>query len=159
LVSFSPFTTTAREISMKTRSVISLAVAMLFAATLYAADIEKAKCPVSGKECKEDTGVDYKGAKVFFCCNNCPKAFAKDKEKYAAKANAQLVATGQAKEVKCPLSGQDLNPETAIEVDGVKVCFCCNKCKKAVSDKKGNDQIEMVFGDKAFEKGFEVSKK
>ncbi|HET6884443.1 MAG TPA: hypothetical protein VFI31_30095 [Pirellulales bacterium] len=147
---------------MKTRSVMSLAVAMLFAATLYAADkvnLEKAKCPVSGKECKEDTGVDYKGAKVYFCCNNCPKAFAGNKEKYAAKANAQLVATGQAKEVKCPLSGQDLNTETAIEVDGVKVCFCCNKCKGAVEKLTGDEKINKVFGEEAFKKGFEVSKK
>lgn len=147
---------------MKTRSVISLSVVMLFAASLYAADkvnLEKAKCPVSGKECKEDTGVAYKGAKVYFCCNNCPKAFAKDTSKFAAKANMQLVATGQAKEVKCPLSGQDLNPETKIEVAGTDVCFCCNKCKAAVSKLTGDEQIEKVYGDKAFEKGFEVTKK
>ncbi|MGH7137189.1 MAG: hypothetical protein ACREHD_15715 [Pirellulales bacterium] len=147
---------------MKTRSVISLSVVMLFAASLYAADkvsLEKAKCPVSGKECKEDTGVAYKGAKVYFCCNNCPKAFAKDTSKFAAKANMQLVATAQAKEVKCPLSGQDINPETAVKVDGVEVAFCCNKCKAAVSKLTGDDQIKKVFGDEAFEKGFEVTKK
>ena len=147
---------------MKTRTVISLAIAMLLTATLYAADkvnLEKAKCPVSGKECKEDTGVDYKGAKVYFCCNNCPKAFAKDKAKYAAKANAQLVATGQAKEVKCPLTGKPLNTETAIKVDGVEVCFCCNNCKGAVSKLTGDDQINKVFSDDAFAKGFEVTKK
>jgi YHS domain-containing protein len=147
---------------MKTRAVISLAIAMLLTATLYAADkvsLEKAKCPVSGKECKEDTGVDYKGAKVYFCCNNCPKAFAADKAKYAAKANMQLVATGQAKEVKCPLSGKDLNTETKIQVSGVDVCFCCNNCKGAVSKLTGDDQIKKVFSDEAFEKAFEVTKK
>lgn len=147
---------------MKTRSVISLAVAMLFAASLYAADkpnVEKAKCPVSGKECKEDTGVDYKGGKVYFCCNNCPKAFAKDTSKFAAKANMQLVATGQAKEVKCPLSGKDLNTSTAIKVSGVDVCFCCNNCKGAVSKLSGEEQINKVFNDEAFDKAFEVSKK
>jgi YHS domain-containing protein len=146
----------------KARTVISLAIAMLLTATLYAADkvnLEKAKCPVSGKECKEDTGVDYKGGKVYFCCNNCPKAFAKDKAKFATKANMQLVATGQAKEVKCPLSGQDLNTATAIKIDGVEVCFCCNKCKGAVEKATGEKKLDMVFGDEAFEKGFEVSKK
>ncbi|HQU46436.1 MAG TPA: hypothetical protein PK867_26755 [Pirellulales bacterium] len=140
----------------------ALAIAALLTASLYAADkvsLEKAKCPVSGKECKEDTGVAYKGATVYFCCNNCPKAFAKDTAKFAAKANMQLVATGQAKEVKCPLSGKDLNTATAIKVDGVAVCFCCNNCKGAVEKASGNDQIEKVFGDKAFAKGFEVSKK
>jgi YHS domain-containing protein len=147
---------------MKTRAVISLAIATLLTATLYAADkvnLEKAKCPISGKECVEESGVDYKGAKVYFCCTNCPKAFAKDKAKYAAKANMQLVATGQAKEVKCPLAGKPLNPETKISVDGVDVCFCCNSCKGSVTKLEGDEQIEKVFGDKAFEKGFEVTKK
>jgi YHS domain-containing protein len=147
---------------MKTRAVISLAIASLLTATLYAADkvnLDKAKCPVSGKECAADTGVDYKGAKVYFCCNDCPKEFAKDKAKYAAKANMQLVATGQAKEIKCPFTGKDLNPDTKIQVAGTDVCFCCNNCKKAATDLKGNEQIEKVFGDKSFEKGFEVAKK
>jgi hypothetical protein len=151
---------------MKTRAVISLAIATLLTATLYAAakvDLEKAKCPVSGKECVEDSGTDYKGAKVYFCCNNCPKAFAKatgkDKDKYTAKANMQLVATGQAKEIKCPFTGKDLNPETKISVAGTDVCFCCNNCKGSASKLTGDEQIERVFGDKAFDKGFEVVKK
>jgi YHS domain-containing protein len=147
---------------MKTRAVISLAIATLLTATLYAADkvdLAKAKCPVSGKECAADTGVDYKGAKVYFCCNNCPKAFAKDTAKYAAKANQQLVVTGQAKQVKCPLAGKDLNPETKITVAGTDVCFCCNNCKAAASKVAGDEQIEKVFGDEAFKKGFEVTKK
>lgn len=147
---------------MKTRAVITFAIAALLTASLYAAEkvsLEKAKCPVSGKECKEETGVAYKGAKVYFCCNGCPTKFEKDTAKYAAKANMQLVATHQAKQVKCPLSGQDINPETGIEIDGAKVAFCCNKCKGAVEKATGNEKIEKVFGDKAFEKGFEVSKK
>lgn len=147
---------------MKTRAVISLAIATLLTATLHAAykaDLTKCKCPVTGKECKEGTGVEYKGATVYFCCNNCPKAFAKDTAKYAAKANMQLVATGQAKEVKCPFTGKDLNAKTKIQVDGVDVCFCCNNCKAKAEKLKGDEQIEAVFGDKAFEKGFEVTKK
>ena len=151
-----------KEILMKTRAVISLAIATLLTASLYAADkvnLEKAKCPVSGKECAEDTGVDYKGAKVYFCCNNCPKTFAKDKDKYAAKANMQLVATGQAKEIKCPFTGKDLNTATKISVDGTDVCFCCNMCKGAAQKLEGDKQIEKVFGDEAFKKGFEVVKK
>ncbi|HEX7380474.1 MAG TPA: hypothetical protein VF278_25395 [Pirellulales bacterium] len=146
---------------MKTRFVLSLAIAALCATSLYAAKahVEKAKCPVSGEACKEDASVDYKGGKVYFCCEKCPKAFAKDTAKFAAKANMQLVATGQAKEVKCPLAGKDLNPSTAIKVGGVDVCFCCNKCKGAVSKLSGDEQIDKVFNDEAFEKGFKVSEK
>jgi YHS domain-containing protein len=147
---------------MTRRSLVALVVCAMFAGGLYAAEeisLKGAKCPVAGsKPAKAGTEVDYKGAKLFFCCQNCPKAFAKNKEKYAAKANLQLVATKQAKEVKCPLSGQDLNPETAIEVAGVKVCFCCNNCKGKVAKAKGDEQIDLVFSDAAFEKGFEVKK-
>jgi YHS domain-containing protein len=150
---------------MKSRTLLSLAVMALLAATVYAAekvDLEGIKCPVSGQPAKEGTGVDYKGAQVFFCCDKCPKAFAakhKTDEKLAAKANQQLVATKQAKEVKCPVSGQDLNPDTTIEVNGVEVAFCCNKCKAAAEKKTGDDQIVFLFGDKAFDKGFKVEKK
>ncbi|MDB5347924.1 MAG: hypothetical protein JWP89_6301 [Schlesneria sp.] len=118
----------------------------------------KATCPVSGKPALEDKTAEYKGAKVYFCCENCPKAFAKDPTKFATKANQQLVLTGQATEVKCPLSGGKLNPETAIEVGGAKVAFCCNDCKGKVEAAKGDAQADLVFSDAAFAKGFEVKK-
>lgn len=119
----------------------------------------KAACPISGKDALEDKTADYKGGKVYFCCGNCPGAFTKDTAKYATKANAQLVSTGQFTQVKCPLSGGKLNPDTGVEVNGVKVTFCCNNCKGKVAEAKGDAQSELVFSDKAFEKGFEIKKK
>ena len=118
----------------------------------------KATCPVSGKAALQDKTVDYKGGKVYFCCENCPKAFAKDTAKFATKANQQLVATGQAKQVKCPLTGKDLNPDASTEVGGVKVGFCCNNCKGKVAAATDDAQAELVFSDAAFAKGFEVKK-
>jgi YHS domain-containing protein len=138
------------------------AALMLAGLAAYAAEEKaaafKATCPVSGKPAAEDKTADYKGAKVYFCCENCPKAFAKDTAKFATKANQQLVATGQATEVKCPLSGAKLNPETAVDVGGTKVAFCCNNCKGKVEAAKGDAQAELVFSDAAFSKGFEVKK-
>lgn len=128
----------------------------------YAADEKKAfkaTCPVSGKAALEDKTADYKGGKVYFCCGNCPGAFAKDTAKYATKANEQLISTGQAKQVKCPLSGAKLNPEATVEVDGIKVQFCCNKCQGKVAEAKGEEQTKLVFSDDAFKKGYEVTKK
>jgi len=119
----------------------------------------KATCPLSGKAALENKTADYKGGKVYFCCENCPKAFAKDTAKYAVKANQQLVATGQATQGKCPLSGGKLNPDASVEVGGVKVTFCCNDCKGKVADAKGDAQAELVFSDTAFAKAFEVKKK
>jgi YHS domain-containing protein len=113
---------------------------------------------VSGKDALEDKSVEYKGGHVYFCCAGCPDAFKADTAKYAAKANHQLVQTGQFAEKKCPLTGGKLNGETVIEVSGVKVCFCCNNCKKKATDKSGDEQIDFVFNDTAFGKGFELKK-
>jgi YHS domain-containing protein len=118
----------------------------------------KASCPVSGKAALEDKTAEYKGGKVYFCCENCPKAFAKDTAKFATKANQQLVATGQTTQAKCPLTGGKLNPDASSTVGGAKVGFCCNNCKGKVDAAKGDAQAELVFSDAAFAKAFEVKK-
>ena len=143
---------------------VSVMLCAVFAIGLmaFAADEKKefkATCPVSGKAALEDKTADYKGGKVYFCCGDCPTEFAKNTAKYATKANLQLAATGQAKEVKCPLSGQKLNPDTTVDVSGVKVTFCCNKCQAKVSEAKGDAQVDLVFAETPFDKAFEVKKK
>ena len=144
---------------MKSRIVMaSLAAIAMLSATLFAADkLDGIKCPVSGKAVKEDKTVDYKGGKVYFCCENCPKAF--DAAKHGVKANHQLVATGQFTQKACPLSGQKVNAEKTAKVGGVEVAFCCEKCQGAVNKAEDDKQTELVFADKAFEKGFEKKKK
>jgi YHS domain-containing protein len=138
-----------------------LCAVALLAFGVLAADEKKetfGKCPVSGKDAIKDSAADYKGAKVYFCCENCPKAFAGDTAKYAAKANLQLVATGQAKQTKCPLQGRPVNAQQTVEVAGVKVGLCCGNCKGKLAGAKGDDQIAMAFADGPFGKGFEVTK-
>ena len=117
-----------------------------------------ATCPISGKAVNKSVAVDYKGGKVFLCCAGCTGAFKKNADKYATKANIQLVATGQAKQAKCPLTGGKCNPDTATKVAGVDVCFCCGGCKGKVAKAKDDEQAKLVFGDKAFAKGFKVAK-
>jgi len=117
------------------------------------------KCPVSGKKADTTVFVKFNGGKVYFCCQGCPSEFENATDKYAAKANHQLAGTGQAKEVKCPLTGRKLNPSTAIKVSGVKVAFCCAGCKGKASKLEGNAQVNLIFNQKAFEKGFKVAKK
>ena len=119
----------------------------------------KASCPISGKPALEDKTADYKGGKVYFCCGNCPGAFTKDTAKFATKANHQLFATGQATQVKCPLSGEKLNPDANVEIGGTKVGFCCGNCKAKAAEAKGDAQVDLAFSDAAFGKGFEVKKK
>ncbi len=136
-----------------------LAVFVASATLVLAADkpkLDGVKCVVaSSKAVDESKSADWKKGKVYFCCGNCAKTFAADKEKgeLAGKANAQLVATKQYKQTACPISGAKLDDSTAIEVAGTKVSFCCNNCKGKAEAAKGDEQINLVFGEKAFEKG------
>lgn len=116
--------------------------------------LEGMKCfLMPAKDVKEDKNVDYKEGKVYFCCPGCVKKFTENKDKFEGKANHQLVATKQYKQEVCPMSGGKLNEETAIEIGGVKVAFCCNNCKGKAEKAKGDEQIDLVFGKDAFEKG------
>lgn len=148
---------------MKARILAMMGVlALVVSVAVYAEegkkDLSKIKCPVSGKAVVADKTKEYKGGVVYFCCDNCPKSF--NEEKHGTKANAQLVATGQAKQEKCPLSGGKLNPDTKITVGGADITFCCNMCKGKVEAAKGDEQLALVFSNKAFEKaGFKVPEK
>jgi YHS domain-containing protein len=51
-------------------------------------------CPVSGEKLdSKDFYRDYKGRRIYFCCNKCPKKFDQDPELYLKK----MAATTQAK--------------------------------------------------------------
>lgn len=151
---------------MKARSLLVAAASVaILTASLYAAEkikLEGIKCVMNSKKAANaEKSVDYKGGKVFFCCAGCPKAFAKKieaKDKLvAAKGNHQLVATGQAKQAKCPFSGGPL--KTELTVAGAKIQFCCNNCKGKASKLEGDAQLTTLFGDKAFKKAaFKVGK-
>lgn len=108
------------------------------------------KCVVSGGPAKETSVVEYKGKKVYFCCNNCPKKFEADPEAFTVKVRAQWAVTGQLVQVACPFSGRPLNADTAIDVGGASVAFCCNNCKGRAE--KAEDVLALIFGDIA--KGF-----
>lgn len=148
---------------MRIRSLlVSASSVALLALTVYAADdvkLEGVKCIINPKAAaKAGTGVDYKGGKVFFCCMNCPKKF--DTEKNAVAANHQLVATKQAKQEKCPITGKAIDSEQKTTVNGAEISFCCPNCKGKVAKATGEDQLKMVFSNEAFDKaGFKVAKK
>ena len=146
---------------MKTRILGALAgLALMAGALAYAEDKAAApalKCPVSGKAASADHVVDFNGGKVQFCCDKCPVAFQADTAKYAAKANLQLVQSGQLKQTACPITGKPIDETKTAEVGGVKVAFCCDKCKGAVEKATGDDQLNLVFKDTS--KGFKAATK
>jgi len=143
------------------------AMAALFvvaSATVWAAEkgeisLKDIKCIMaSSKDANAEKFSEYKEGKVFFCCDGCKGKFDKDKDKFAGKAHHQLVATKQYKQKACPLSGGEINPEKTAKVGGVEVGFCCGNCQGKVAGAEGDAQVDLVFGDAAFKKGFELVK-
>jgi hypothetical protein len=143
---------------MKSRFCIAAlaVVALVAGSTLLAADKPALKCPVSGKPVDETKTVEFSGGKVAFCCGNCPKAFNANPEKFAAKANLQLVQSGQLKQVKCPLTGRPCAADKSVEVEGVAVGVCCNGCLGKAKKASGDELITLLFTD--ISKGFKPAK-
>lgn len=145
---------------MKARSLLALAALSVFVVTAIQADDakkaakKKLSCPVSGKPAKDIDGSSVKTAngKVLFCCAGCPKAYAKNPAKYATKANAQIVASGQVKQAACAITGKPCKPTQNVTVAGTKVYFCCPGCKGKVAKLTGDAQLNAVFSDAAFKK-------
>jgi YHS domain-containing protein len=147
---------------MKTRWIVmSLCAAVMIAVgALQAAKEEgekkfKATCPVSGKPAKEASVVEAKnGDKVYFCCDNCPKAYKANPKKFETKVNAQLLETGQVVQVACPITGKPTKEETAVEIAGSKVAFCCHNCEGKVKKADDDGKVKIAFAKAAFDKGF-----
>lgn len=133
-----------------------LAGAAVVAEENAAIDLKDVKCVVAPRDAKADKSAEYKEGQVFFCCDGCKGKFAKDSKKFATGANRQLVATKQYEQKACPLSGGDINPEKTAEVAGVEVAFCCGDCQGKVAAAEGEEQVVLVFSEKAFEKAFKA---
>ena len=146
-----------KKLSAFTLTAVALIGLTLSAGSVSAADTSNAKCPVSGRAVDADASADHNGGTVWFCCGKCQAAFEKNSAKFTTKANHQLVMTGQASQKKCPISGGKTKAATALAVGGVDVTFCCNKCRGRVNDATGDAQLDLVYGAKAFGKGFTVA--
>ena len=95
------------------------------------------------------------GDKVYFCCDNCPKAFKKDPKKYDLQVNRQLLETGQIVQVACPLTGKPVNKEvTGRSRRQPKSAFCCEKCEAKYDESHDEEKLKMLFAECAFDKGF-----
>lgn len=151
---------------MTTRWMSALAVMMVAAATVVAAevaetkvDLKEVKCIVAPRDAQASKSAEYKDAKVYFCCGGCAGKFAAEPKKFAVQANRQLVQTKQYEQKGCPFSGGEVNKETMLTVDGAKVAFCCDGCKGKVEGTEKDKQAELVFADRAFNKAFKKVEK
>jgi YHS domain-containing protein len=72
------------------------------AATEETPVIEQKTCPVMGNPINPKIFVDYKGRRIYFCCNMCPPVFNKDPEKYIKIVDEQLKAAKEKATEKVP---------------------------------------------------------
>ena len=158
---------------MKFRSALSALIVVGLVATALVNAEEKAKeakkedvlkgvkCPLSGRDIDKEKFCAYKDAKVYVCCGNCQKGFAKaskDKPEVAMKANHQLVMTKQMKQVKCALNGKGkVNEKAKTKVAGAQVHFCCKNCLGKVTKMEEKEQIKTLFTTN-FDKAFKAKK-
>jgi len=145
----------------KLKVVLGLTTVVLLSLSIGVAEEEKFKatCPVSGKPAIETSSVEYKDGLIYLCCDKCPKAFEANTAKFAAKANAQLVETGQYKQKACPLTGRKPNSSQNVSIAGASVDLCCGGCKAKVNKAEGAAKVNLAFSEAAFKKGFEIAKK
>jgi YHS domain-containing protein len=113
----------------------------------------QATCPVSGKPALEANAVDLPGGgKVYFCCENCPKAFANNPQKFETKVRRQLLETGQITQVACPISGRPVNEETLVEIGNAQAGFCCKNCLAKYNAADDDGKLEIMFAN--LDRGF-----
>jgi len=156
-------------------SLAVLAVPFLLAPSGATDPPAKAKsvfCPVvgtpEGKSCDHcpsgycplrpsaEMSLAFDGGKLQFCCGKCKAIFEKAPAKFAANAHHQLVATGQARQQKCPLCGGEMGDTPQVSIGGVSVGFCSTECHAKAVKASPTERMEMLFGEKAFAKGFTV---
>ena len=138
----------------------------LVSAILVGGEDPKSKtitCVVSGDEINKSDLKDhehstYKAGKVYFCCGGCKMDFDESPKKFAAKANFQLVTSGQYTQTACPVNKGKIHTAKAkknlkkVTVSGMEVDLCCPGCLKKYN--KANDKFALIFSDKGYEKGF-----
>jgi YHS domain-containing protein len=89
-------------------------------------DAKQAVCPVSGQAAKtgpDAPSISVNGQAVNFCCENCPKAFMADPDKFVSKMD-----------LKCPVMKANAvkpNKDMRMAVNNGYVYFCCGGCPAA----------------------------
>jgi YHS domain-containing protein len=143
-----PGRTILRNQALMKASILSLLGAALLAVSLsglQAAPAQKATCIVSGQEIEvtDKTAKSYvQGKPVYFCCDKCPAAFAKNPEKFVKNVG------------DCPVLGTPVSAPKASErvvVNNGLWYLCCASCADQVgSNPTVLKQLEDVVSHKTF---------
>ena len=151
---------------MKSAAMGTLVIGSVFAAAVAGPAAGRESVPALQPVCVIDDhpidraiSTDWQGGKVCFCSEKCLKEFLASTGKYAARANHQLLASGQARQVACPFTGKPLNSQIpTVRVAGADIGFCCRACQQTVTRADRQTRFDLIFGD-AFRTGFAVQKR
>lgn len=69
--------------------------------TLEKAPKAQTICPIMGGEINKEIYADYKGKRVYFCCEACPDTFMKDPEKYIKQMEEKGIELETVGDAKC----------------------------------------------------------
>lgn len=111
------------------------------------------KCPVSADQAVHGCWARYRGGRIFFDCNASRQKFLANQDTFSTKANHQLVVTRQYAQKFCPVSRLPIDSTKAKiqrQLAGVKLSFCCKRCRKRFDEKSAAEQLEFTFGDARF---------
>lgn len=97
-------------------------------------------CPIMGGEINPDVFIEYKGARVYFCCWGCDDKFLAEPEKFIPKLResvqqqikstdaSESTAGAEVTQTTCPVMGREIDKEVFTDYRGVRVYFCCPPC-------------------------------
>ncbi len=89
-------------------------------------------CPVMGGKINKNLYYEYKGHKIYVCCQGCIATVKKDPEKYLKKVQANIAKNAVVKQTICPVMGGKINKNLYYEYKGHKIYVCCQGCIAAV---------------------------
>jgi len=117
-------------------SLAILSLGLLSATKLAASEPAKTdkpgdpKCPIMGGTVNLAVSTPTDDGPVFFCCPGCIGKYTAAPTKFADVVAAQrkILADRPKVQVKCPVTGEQVDPQAFIEKDGKKIFFCCKGC-------------------------------
>jgi YHS domain-containing protein len=102
--------------------------------------VPQTTCPVTGDPINKKLYVDYKGKRIYVCCESCIDPVKKNPEKYIKKLEAmgqsvETIAGAKAGHAKalvpqktCPVMGNPIDKSIFVDYKGKRVYFCCAGC-------------------------------
>lgn len=108
-----------------------------------------AKCPFSGEDINPEAIAYFRGQAIGFCCQKCLSKFNENPEEHL-ETIPEFKDPLSAKPInaKCPVSGENINPEAVFVYKGKGIGFCCEKCLAKFKEKP-EEYIEKVAEFKA----------